>query len=359
MTQPTTPLATIGRPTVQLQTPNHAQALRDHLLTSLPLFQNLPGLVGITLNGGLSRGYGDHLSEIDVTLYLTPETFTRWQTNQSPFAQGITRIDGQLYDIKVVDFAAEQSKPWSSDTLWDASYAEILYDPAQQLATLFAKRLAHRPAPAEAQGHMMSCWWYFQLAGDIWIYRGDVVQGHHLFNQAVVALLKALFIANGEWIPHEKWLFHLSRTLAWTPISWQEQLQAAMSTGDFTLDSLRQRQRVIAALWTAVDTYLIARNWPDLPVYVMQKSFYTLLQQLNQTGFLSHEAWTAAGGHSFFNLDPFHKIVTVDEQGIHLQRERLLALQPEALYAWHFAVAEAVRAGTTTRSDLNRLSPLM
>lgn len=356
MNQPTAPRSTTGRPTVQLQTPNHAQALRDHLLTTLPMLQTGPGLVGITLNGGLSRGYGDHLSEIDVTLYLSAETFSQWQTKQSPLAQGITKIDGQLYDIKVVDFAAEQSKPWSSDTLWDASYAEILYDPAQQLAALLTERLAHRPTPDEAQGHLMSCWWYFQLAGDIWIHRGDVVQGHHMFNQAVVALLKALFIANREWIPHEKWLFHLSRTLAWTPSQWDEQLQAAMSTGDFTIDSLRNRQRVIAALWTELDTYLIERDWPDLPVHVMQKSFYTLLQQLSQVGSLSHEAWAAAGGHAFFNLDPFHKIVTVDEQGVHLQRERLLALQPEVIYTWHFAVAEAVRSGTTTRSSSTPLA---
>ena len=352
MTQATVPLSTSGRPRVQLQTPNHVNTLRDHLQTSLPLLQTVPGLVGMTLNGGLSRGYGDQLSEIDVTLYLTTKTFTQWQREQSPFAQGITKLDGQLYDLKVVEFTAEQSKPWSSDTLWDASYAEILYDPEQQLATLFAERLAHWPAPDEAQGHMMSCWWYFQLAGDIWIYRGDVIQGHHIFNQAVVALLKALFIANREWIPHEKWLFHLSRTLAWTPEHWPEQLQAAMSTGDFTVASLRHRQRVIATLWADVDAYLIARYWPDLPVHVMQKSFYTLLHQLNQAGTLSPEAWAAAGGHSFFNLDPFHKIVTVDEQGIHLDRERLLALQPEAIYAWHFAVAAAVRSGTTTRSEL-------
>ena len=123
-----------------------------------------------------------------------------------------------------------------------------------------------------------------------------------------------------------------------------------MSTGDFTVDSLRNRQCVIAALWTELDTYLIERYWPALPVHVMQKSFYTLLEQLSQAGSLSHEAWAAAGGHSFFNLDPFHKIVTVDEQGVHLQREHLLALQPEAIYAWHFAVAEAVRFSMTMRS---------
>lgn len=350
MPQPTVTPSSGTRPSVQLQTPNQAKELRHHLLVMLPTLQVLPGIVGMTLNGGLSRGYGDHLSEIDITLYLTTEGFAQWQTEQSPFAQGITKLGGQLYDIKVVDFAAEQRQPWSGDTLWDASYAEILHDPDGQLAALFAERLAQRPTPDEAQGLMMSCWWYFQLAGDIWIHRGDVVQGHHLFNQAVITLVKALFVANGEWIPHEKWLFHLSRTLAWTPDQWAERLQAAMSTGDFTVDSLHNRQRLIAALWAELDAYLIARYWPDLPVHVMQKSFYTLLRRLNEAGTLSLDAWTAAGGHTFFNVDPFHKLVTVDDQGVHLQRERLLALQPEAMYAWHFAVAQAVRSGKITHS---------
>jgi len=337
------------RPAVQIETRNHAAELRRHLFSLLPAWEALPGVIGITLKGGLSRGYGDHLSEIDVTLYLTSESFAQWQKQQSPLAQGITKFGGQLYDIKVIDFAAAQGQPWSSDTLWDASYAEILYDPDQQLTALFRERLAQRPRVDEAQGLMMSCWWSFRLAGDIWIHRRDVVQGHHHFNQAIIALTKALFVANQEWIPHEKWLFHLSRSLAWTPDQWGERLQAAMSTGDFTIDSLRQRQEIIAALWAELDSYLIARYWPDLPVHMMQKSFYTLLRQLSEVGAMSLGAWAAAGGQSFFNVDPFHKIVTVDEQGVHLQRDRLLALQPEEIYEWHFAVAQAIRSGMSTR----------
>jgi hypothetical protein len=60
-----------SRPTVQLHSPNRSADLRTHLATVLPMVQTLPGVVGITLNGDLSRGYGDHLLEIDLTLYLT------------------------------------------------------------------------------------------------------------------------------------------------------------------------------------------------------------------------------------------------------------------------------------------------
>ena len=39
-----------------------------HLEKMLPEFEALPGVVGLTLNGGLSRGYADHLSKIKVQL---------------------------------------------------------------------------------------------------------------------------------------------------------------------------------------------------------------------------------------------------------------------------------------------------
>ena len=84
----------MSRPVVQIDAPNQLDTLRAHLDRRLPRFAALPGVVGITLNGGLSRGYGDHLSEIDVTFYLTPDAYERWQAGQAPFGTGIQKIDG-------------------------------------------------------------------------------------------------------------------------------------------------------------------------------------------------------------------------------------------------------------------------
>lgn len=338
-----------SRPTVQVQTVNQRDELREHLMRMLSTFQALPGVVGITLNGGLSRGYGDHLSEIDVTIYLTSAIYLLWQKEQSPLATGITVLDSQLYDIKVVDYSAEVTSSWSSDSCWDASYAEILYDPDGMIAKLYREQLAKLPAPQEAGAFMMSCWWHFRLAGDIWIHRADPLQGHHMLNQAIIPLVKALFIANGEWIPHDKWLLHMSRTLAWQPPRWAERLQDALSTGDCSLHRLHQRQQMIDALWREVDRYLIDTYWPDLPVHVMQRSFYALLEQLNQRGSMSRTEWLEAGGGSLYNVDPFHKIVMIEDDMIYLDRTRLLALEPPSMYEWHFRVADAVRNRAITK----------
>ncbi len=334
----------MSRPGVQIEGENLANELRRHLERQLPTFQAIPGVAGITLNGGLSRGYADALSEIDVTLYLDSATYAAWQTQRSPVALGIVVIDGQLYDIKAVDLTQERQRAWESDALWDASYAKILHDPRGDIHALLADKLRERPTPGDAAGYMMQCWWYYRLAGDIWIRRNDAVQGHAMLNQAAVALLKALFCANGEFVPHEKWLFHLSRSLAWTPDSWPARLAPLLSTGDLSIDSLAARQAVIDALWRETDDFLVARQFDGAPVYAMQVSTYRMLDFLARHGAVTLAEWRAQGFGGVPNYEPFHSVVRVEGETIILDRQKLLALRPDAMYAWHYAVADAVRS---------------
>lgn len=63
------------RPYVQLTTENKLDELYKHLKSILPKLKKINGIVGITLNGGMSRGYADYLSEIDITLYLESEIY--------------------------------------------------------------------------------------------------------------------------------------------------------------------------------------------------------------------------------------------------------------------------------------------
>ena len=55
----------MNRPHVQIESENNISMLRHYLEKMLPEFEALPGVMGLTLNDGLSRGYADHLSEID------------------------------------------------------------------------------------------------------------------------------------------------------------------------------------------------------------------------------------------------------------------------------------------------------
>ncbi|MBX3001132.1 MAG: hypothetical protein KF893_21595, partial [Caldilineaceae bacterium] len=151
------------RPYVQIKAENQIETLRVHLAEHLPRFVDHDGVVGVTLNGGLSRGYADHLSEVDISLYLTSAAYNAWRHQGSPLTEGVSVVDGQLYDVKFADIAAEERRDWEAVALWDASYAQILYDPEGRIERMLAEKLAAPPDPVAAGGLMMACWWYFEL----------------------------------------------------------------------------------------------------------------------------------------------------------------------------------------------------
>jgi len=86
----------MSRPRVQIESHNQQDRLRAHLAGVLPRLRALPGVIGITLNGGLARGFADELSEIDLTLYLETGTYVAWEHGRSPIPQGIAVLDGML-----------------------------------------------------------------------------------------------------------------------------------------------------------------------------------------------------------------------------------------------------------------------
>jgi hypothetical protein len=335
----------MSRPAVQINTPNQLPALRAHLDQRLPQFAALPGVIGITLNGGLSRGYADHLSEIDVTFYLTPDAYQRWQAGQAPFGTGIQMIEGMLYDLKALNLEDERARDWEMVTQWDASYAEILHDPGGEIATLLAEKLAKRPDPQEAGGPLFAAWWYFELAGTIWIHRGDPLQGHLMLTQAVVELAKALFLLNGEFIPHEKWLIHLSRTLEWTPSDWEVRLTAALCDLTPTVDGLRQRQQRIASLWHDLDRQAVSVCLTDYPAELQfpHQYFYRLLAWLVEHSPVTVADWQSRAGLEMLNNAPFNVCVKREGDLIILDRDRLATLTENDVYCWHYAVALACR----------------
>lgn len=336
----------MSRPVVTINAANQIHVLRAHLDQRLPQFVAIPGVVGLTLNGGLSRGYADHLSEIDVTFFLTPDAYQRWQAGKAPFGTGIQKIDGMLYDIKVLNLAAERSRTWDMVTRWDASYTEILHDPSGEIAALLAEKLAERPSPQEAGGPMFAAWWYFELAGTIWIHRGDAVQGHLMLTQAIVELVKAVFLINGEYIPHEKWLIHMSRSLAWTPPDWETRLTSALCDLTPTVDGLRQRQQAIASLWHELDRALIERCSRDLPPELQfpHHHFYRLLAWLAENSPVRLSDWQSRASLDMLNNAPFSGCVRQEEGYVILDRERLAAMTEEDVYHWHYAIVEALRA---------------
>lgn len=117
------------RPRPDIPRENRVDDLRAHLDSVLPRFEALPGVVGVTLDGGLARGYGDELSEIDVTLYLTDEgglPLDTWESTyglgllaSEPFAT-VAAVDGD--DVVLYEAALDAVRP---ETIFDWHYEVV------------------------------------------------------------------------------------------------------------------------------------------------------------------------------------------------------------------------------------------
>lgn len=132
----------------------------DELQKQLPLLRQYEGIARIILDGGMSRGFADDLSEIDVVVFLHREQFDDYHNKLTPTALGITMINHYLYDIKLCCYEEELERTYGQIELWDLSYAEILYDPQRKLQHLFDVKLKETVTPDDAGGYLFQAWWY-------------------------------------------------------------------------------------------------------------------------------------------------------------------------------------------------------
>ena len=161
-----------------------------------------------------------------------------------------------------------------------------------------------------------------------------------MIQKTIKPLISALFLANNECIPHDKWLVHMSKTLGWKPAGWNKDLTRALSTGNFDLQSLVTRQEAIAGLWAAIDEKL--REEAGTKIRMMQKYFYEMLQLLVEKGNMSITEWEGVSSVGMINSQPFHDVVSIEDGRIFLDVEKLLALGPSYMYSWFYEIVEAV-----------------
>lgn len=331
------------RPYVDLSSENTVQELLNALNHSLYRFTALDGVAGILLDGGLSRGYGDHLSEIDIVIYLDKKYYLEYMDGRCPFALGITVIDGYLYDIKLADFENEIRKDYDPVALWDLSYASVLYDPDNRVADFIRQKLTASVDVSSAGSLLWSAYWSYKLAGNIWIHRKDTLQGHYVFNSVIKPLISALFIANREYIPHDKWLVHMSRSLSWKPDDWETLLMGAMETGDYSVQSLIDRQQCIERLWKSINERLCEMSGFFRQLDYTQKSSYESLKKLIAKDEYTLEEWQAVQSLDSLNYEPVHSLFSRVGDKIIFNKSRFLSLKPEDMYIWMYQIVNEVR----------------
>jgi hypothetical protein len=330
---------------VYVKKENKIQEFLKHLNDHLSMFkQRITGLEGITLNGGLARGYGDHLSEVDLTFFLSNEAYKNWNYGKAPICTGICVYDGLIYDIKFLNYETELARNLSPIVeLWDLSFAKILHDPKGKIKDFKDTKLNNNLDIQSISGIMFETWWYYRLAGDIWIYREDPCQGHLLLNEAIKGLLRAIFIANERYVPHEKWLFHYCRDLKWLPLQWETKRQQLVSTGDLSINSLKNRQNLIHSIWSEINSYVRERYFNGVLDDITTKKNFDLIKLLSKSKKIAIGEWAQISSLRALNEDPLQKFVFRKGNWVVFDEEAFLNLKSEAMYDWHFKAVRNAR----------------
>ena len=243
MTQP--------RPTVS--SPNDYDAFFHQAQAFADRFAACEGVVGVLLTGGVARGYADHFSELDLAVYLTQLHFKDWtRRGLALFPEGDSCVDGWHVDFDYLCYEDEIEAEWEHTKRWDRSYAIILHDPQGLMQEMLARKavLTEEEKKSLTNRHLILYGEYFcNVVVPSWLHRGDPLSAHHCLNVALDSLIKAIFLANDELIPFDKWTLNLSYTLPWTPPNWQGRVEQALLVREVSQADVERRCALIRDLF--------------------------------------------------------------------------------------------------------------
>ena len=241
------------RPSPTVSSPNEYETYSRQAQVFGERFAGFEGVVGVLLTGGVARGYADHFSELDLAVYLTRFHFEDWtRRGLAPFPEGDSCVEGWHVDFDYLCYEDEMAGEWEHVKRWDRSYAVILHDPQG----LMREMLAHKAILSEGEKQRLVNR-YLILYGDYfckvvvpsWLHRGDLLAAHHCLNVAFDSLIRAVFLANDELVPFDKWTLNLSYTLAWTPQHWQERVEQALLVLEVSQADVERRCALIGELF--------------------------------------------------------------------------------------------------------------
>ncbi|MFX1311717.1 MAG: DUF4037 domain-containing protein [Promethearchaeota archaeon] len=224
------------------------------------------GVIGITLCGGLSRGYGDELSEIDLNIYLDDHVYNTWLIGMGPVPHSDALWEGIYIDLEFLSYERELKDKWDLIKKWDTSYNVILFDPEQKIEKLFEEKDIF--SPQEKFDYIAECFENCVYLGDLviqqWLKRGDPLAAHQLINKAVSSLIGMVFLINDEYPPHNKWALNYSYSLIWLPKNWKKRISEIILTKDISINEVERRHKLFVNLYKDCWEKIVGKELRDL-----------------------------------------------------------------------------------------------
>ena len=238
-----------------MEQPTGTQGPIDELLAQADgivchLVQEAPHVVAVLLSGSLARGTADHLSDIDMTVFVRREHIKAGipalpDECLSPAAW----VDLPVHCLERWMDPRNDELIWTMTNRWDKSHAKILHDPQGEALRLLAKKLVFRPGELRAlKREARECMWFVRGVAGSWVERGDLVAAHYCVDHGVDRLLDYLFLKNRQFIPYEKWKLPYVRQLPALPHDFDARLQPALLVREVSEAELRRRQLALVPL---------------------------------------------------------------------------------------------------------------
>ncbi|MFX1375895.1 MAG: DUF4037 domain-containing protein [Promethearchaeota archaeon] len=223
------------------------------------------GVVGISLCGGLSRGYGDELSEIDLNVYLKDDAYNKWICGMGPIPHSDALWKGNYIDIDFLSYQNELNKNWSLVKKWDISYNIILFDPENKLLELFIEKdiFSSKEKFEYASECFEKCMYIGDLVIQQWLKRGDPLAANQLISKAISNLIGILFLANDEYPAYDKWALNYSYSLEWLPQNWKEKISSLILTKEISIKEAERRHRIFVSLYKDCLDKIVGKDFRD------------------------------------------------------------------------------------------------
>lgn len=218
------------------------------------------GVVGIIFIGGLTRGFADEYSDVDI-IVLTSRKSKILMEKIRQIADQEHNLSGLDIDLEahfLEDFARSR---WDEMDKWDFSHAEIVYDVNGEIHDLIKRKV--RVAKDFWLKRIVVCgehlkWYCCPPQKDVgtiteaWIDRGDLISAHYCLNYSVDLMTQMIFALNKEFLPAPKWSVFYSYGLNWLPKDFKKLVEEALTARELTTPELNRRLKVLRRMWLDV-----------------------------------------------------------------------------------------------------------
>lgn len=235
---------------------NQFKPVAERLVSEISSVKSVSSII---LLGGLTRGFMDKFSDLDIMVLL--ETFDnslKQRVRKIGAKAELTDLDLDLEIYSTADFRAEA---WDDMDRWEYSHAKVAFDPEGEIGKIITDKLKVPESfwTERIAVHVEHLKWYCcppdETAGTIseaWMERGDLTAAHYCLNYALEVMLELAFALNHEFVPAPKWRLYYSYKLRRLPEGFKKDMEEALKVESFSLKELRRRLKAIRVMWSKI-----------------------------------------------------------------------------------------------------------